>query len=208
MDNTQELSGQHDGPVNGYEVPTDFHSGDTSAEARRKSTDREATRYLSAATQISIGYAEVVVARVIREPFRALAPTFGVDVPVVTKWALKALQTRAMRDYILAAMFVLTLPILAVSFLWPQGLIIVALMLVAAWQAVSWERWERIHNIVTQKMLRDRFDPREAPSPRKEGDRARLEEVEKREGRQPCRLQWSFRIHRQWRNKALPTASA
>jgi hypothetical protein len=37
-------------------------------------------------TQIDIKYAESVVRRVINEPFRSLAPTFGVDVSVVAKW--------------------------------------------------------------------------------------------------------------------------
>jgi hypothetical protein len=198
---TQELSGQPEQPIeqpahpiDGREVSADLHSEAIAAETRAvadatravadatrlTSTDREATRYLSAATQINIRYAETVVSKVINEPFRALAPTFGVDVPVVTKWALKALRTRARRDYILAAIFVLIFPLLALSFLWLQGLILFALLLIAAWQTVSWEYWERLHNIVINKMLRDRFDPGEAPSPSNESDRTRLEEVAKR----------------------------
>jgi hypothetical protein len=180
MKNAQELPGQPERPINGYEVPTDLLSEDTAAETRRKSTDREATRYLSAATQISIQYAEDVVTRVMNEPFRALAPTFGVDVPVVAMWALKALRTRAIRDHILDAIFVMILPAPALLFLWPQGLILLPIMLVAAWLTVSWERWERIHNVVTKKMLRDRFDPEEAPPPHRKGDCARLDEVSKR----------------------------
>jgi hypothetical protein len=187
MTSTQELSGQPERPIGGSEVPANLRSEATAAETRaaaaegrRTSADREATRYLSAATQISIPYAEFVVAKVMNEPFRALAPTFGVDVPVVTKWALKALRTRARRDYILAAIFVLILSLLALSIFWLWGLILLLLTLVVAWQAVSWERWEHIHNIVINKMLRDRFDPCKAPSPSKESDRARLEEVAKR----------------------------
>jgi hypothetical protein len=80
----------------------------------------------------------------------------------------------------LAAIFVLILPIPALSFFWLQGLILLPLMLIAAWQTVSWEHWERIHNIVINKMLRDRFDPDEAPSPSTESDRTRLDEVAKR----------------------------
>lgn len=55
----------------------------TGALRAGESPDREATRYLSAATQIDIKYAENVVGRVVNERLRALAPTFGVDVPVV-----------------------------------------------------------------------------------------------------------------------------
>jgi hypothetical protein len=107
MTNIQELPGGPEHPINGYKVPANLLSEDTKIETQQTSTDREATRYLSAATQIDIGYAKLVVARVMNEPFRALAPTFGVDVPVVAKWALKALRTHARRDHLLAAIFVL-----------------------------------------------------------------------------------------------------
>jgi hypothetical protein len=180
MKDTQELPERPERPINGHEVPTDFLSDDIAAEALQNNTDREATRYLSAATQIDIRYAEIVVAKVMDEPFRALAPTFGADVSVVAKWALKALRTRALRDYILAAIFALILFTPALPFFWPQGLIFLPVLLIAAWLTVSWERWECIHNIVVHKMLRDRFDPREAPCPAKEGDRRRLDEVAKR----------------------------
>ena len=63
---------------------------------------------------------------------------------MVTKWALKALRTRARRDYILAAIFVLIFPLLALSFIWLQALILFALLLIAAWQTVSWEYWKAI----------------------------------------------------------------
>ena len=182
MENTQGLAGPPERPINGSKVPTNLLAKDIPAETRQTSTDRDATRYLSAATQIDIGYAERVVARVMNEPFRALAPTYGVDVAVVTMWALKALRTRALRDNTLAAVFVLIIPVLVLSFFWLQGLFLFPVMLIAAWWTVSWEHWERIHNIVMQKMLRDRFDPGKAPSPHRERDRARLAEVAKRRG--------------------------
>jgi hypothetical protein len=164
MENTLDSPEQPERPVNGHELPGDFLSKDT-AEARQESTDREATRYLSAATQLDIKYAKAVVDRVMNQPFRALAPTFGADVTVVAKWALKALRTRALRDYILAAIFILILCIPALAFLWPQVLILFPVMLIVAWLTVSWERWERIHHVVVQKMLRDRFNPADAPPP-------------------------------------------
>ena len=177
MDETRELSVQMESP---FGAPAMVEKGCAEGipnERWRQNTDREATRYLAAATQLSISYAETVVARVMREPFRALAPTFGVDVPVVTKWALKALRTRSRRGHILAGIFTLTLLILVASLLLPQILILVPLLILAAWQTVSWEHWERIHNTVTQQMLRDRFDPTKAPSPPKAADGARLQDV-------------------------------
>ena len=179
MENTLDSPEQPERPVNGHELPGDFLSKDTD-EARQESTDREATRYLSAATQLDIKYAKAVVDRVMNQPFRALAPTFGADVTVVAKWALKALRTRALRDYILAAIFILILCIPALAFLWPQVLILFPVMLIVAWLTVSWERWERIHHVVVQKMLRDRFNPADAPPPPGERDRTRLDEIAKR----------------------------
>jgi hypothetical protein len=182
MENIQEPPDRPERPINGHELPGDFLSKDT-AEAPHENTDREATRYLSAATQRDIRYAKTVVDRVMHEPFRALAPTFGVDVTVVTKWALKALQTRALRDYILAAIFVLILCTLALAFVWPQALVLFPVMLIVAWLTVSWEYWERIYHVVTQRMLRDRFEPEKAPSPPRDRDRQRLAEVsERRDG--------------------------
>src|SRR5262249_22653623 len=145
---------------NGHELPDDFLSEGT-AVAQQENTDREATRYLSAAAQIDIKYAKTVVNKVVNEPFRALAPTFGADVTVVAKWALKALRTRALRDYVLTGISVLILCTPVLAFLWLQALILFPVMLIVAWLTVSWEHWERLWNTVVRKMLRDRFDPEE-----------------------------------------------
>ena len=107
MKHSQEFPGPPEPSVNGHGNVTGAGPPEAPAQARRDGIDREATRYLSAATQVSIPYAEDVVSKVMNEPFRALAPTFGVDVPVVVKWALKALRTRAARDYVLLVIFAL-----------------------------------------------------------------------------------------------------
>jgi hypothetical protein len=179
LGNIQELSGPSESAVDRPEIITDPDAKDTATGIRLDSPDREATRYLSAATQVDIGYAESVVRRVINEPFRSLAPTFGADVSVVAKWALKSLRTRALRDQVLASIFTLVVLTSFLSFFWAQILIVFPIVLFIAWQTVSLEHLERIH-ILTQRMLRDRFDPDDAPSAHSEGDRARLKEVEKR----------------------------
>jgi hypothetical protein len=114
------------------------------------------------------------------EPFRALAPTFGIDVGAVAKWAIQTLHARAQRDRILCAIFAQLILVSALSFIWIPTLILMPIIFIAAWLTVSWEHWERMYNVVTQKMLRNRFDPRVAPSPRRENDRVRLDEVAKR----------------------------
>src|SRR5262245_56976465 len=179
MTDWQEFSGQPDPSINGHGKAAGAGLAEASAQTRRAGIDRDATRYLSAATQVSIPYAEVVVSKVMNEPFRALAPTFGVDVPVVVRWALKALRTRAVRDFVLLVIFALAV-LSAVPLFWPQGLILFPAALAAAGLVVSWENWERLHNVVAKKMLRDRFDPRAAPVPRRRDECERLAEVAKR----------------------------
>ena len=176
---SQEFPGPPDPSVNGHGKVAGAGLTEAQTQERRDGIDREATRYLSAATHVNIQYAEDVVSKVMNEPFRALAPTFGVDVPVVVGWALKALRTRAARDYILLAIFALVV-LSAVPLFWPQGLLLFPAALVVAWLVVSWETWERLHNIVTKKMLRDRFDPGMSPVPRPGAECERLAEVAKR----------------------------
>jgi hypothetical protein len=170
--------------VNGHNVPaSDLVDEVESAGIPRKSLsldNREATRYLAAATHVDIHYAEFVVNDVLNERFRALAPASGVNVPVVGKWAIRALRTRALRDCALTAVLLLLLMMPFIALLWPPVLILLPLLLLAACLIVSWEHWQRIHNVVTRRLLRDRFDPKEAPEPRRKADRTLLDELAKR----------------------------
>jgi hypothetical protein len=174
-------------PVNGHELTseflTDYSLGVATAAGpdAKETADREATRYLSAATQIDIDYAKNVVDRVVSEHLKALAPTFGVDVPVVVKWAMKALHTRSIRDYSLTVILALQFFFVVILVLWWRwAWIFFLLLVVAAWLVVSWDYHERIHNSVIGKMLRDRFRPEEAPPLPREADRERLREIAKR----------------------------
>jgi hypothetical protein len=179
MKNTREFSEPPGASLNGHKTAPDGVLAEMQAGAGRDDIDREATRYLSVATQVDIAYAEAVVNEVMDEPFRALAPTFGIDVPLVVRWALWALRRRALRDYVLAGIFVMAM-LAFVPSLWPQGLVLFPLALAAAWVTVSGENWGRLHKTVTQKMLRDRFDPASAPDTPKQDERERLAEVAKR----------------------------
>src|SRR5215831_3101842 len=173
MKDWQEFSGGPDPSVNGHGKVAGAGLTEASAQRRRAGIDLDAT------TQVSILYAEDVVSKVMNEPFRGLAPTFGVDVPVVVRWALKALRTRTARDFSLLVIF--TLAVLSVvPLFWPQGLLLFPAALAAAWLVVSWEYWERLHNVVAKQMLRDRFDPGAAPTPQRRDECERLAEVAKR----------------------------
>lgn len=183
----QESRQSQKNPVNGHELThgfVDYPFGDLTGSTANEIADLEATRYLSAATQINIDYARNVVERVVNERFKALAPTFGVDVPVVVKWAMKALHTRSIRDYSLTVLLALqSFSVVLYILWWREAWIFLLCLLAAAWIVTSWEYHERIHNSVIGKMLRNRFKPEEAPHPPREADRERLRAVaERRDG--------------------------
>jgi hypothetical protein len=146
----------------------------------QRDNDRETTRYLSAATQIDLGYARSVVARVVHEPYRALAPAHGADVTVVARWALDSLRRIARRDAALTATL-----IAGVFFCWLFGAMvhasawvifaIVLLMLAIAFFAIAREYWTRWYRILAGQMLRDGFDPERAPDPPTQGVTLRLQ---------------------------------
>jgi hypothetical protein len=164
--------------ANGHELRTEFlasYSLEAAVGQGREAADREATRYLAAATQIDVDYARSVVDRVVYEQLRALAPNFGVNVDVVVRWAMRALHTRATRDYCLATIFALQCFVIVVLVLWWRWAWVLFLLLAAAaWLVTSWDYHERIHNTVVKKMLRCRFKLDEAPPPPRQADRARL----------------------------------
>ncbi len=145
----------------------------------QRDNDRETTRYLSAATQINLDYARRVVARVVHEPYRALAPAHGADVTVVARWALDSLRRTAYRDA------VLTITLIAgVFFSWLFAAVVhasawvvfaaVLVMFGVAFSAIACEHWIRWYRILAGQMLRDGFDPERAPEPATERVRLRL----------------------------------
>lgn len=180
----KEGRGLGDRAVNGHKSSKDFLTGASlglsTGPNSKETADREATRYLSAATQLDIDYARNVVDRMLNEQIRALAPTFGVDIPVVVKWALKALRTRSVRDRSLSVILALQIFLMVVLIVWwPWVWIFVVSLCAAAWMVVSWDYHERINRVVIGKMLRDRFEPTSAPPP-SEADRERLDVVARR----------------------------
>lgn len=143
--------------------------------------DREATRYLSAHTLLSISYAKDVVSKVVNERFRALAPSYGVDVAAVAKWALGSLRLRARRDRDLTTVLLAGLLLfITLIFLWPWASIIAAaLTLALGWAVVVREYMARL-KCVGERMLRGRFVPSTAPEPPVQAERDRLAMVSKR----------------------------
>jgi hypothetical protein len=146
----------------------------------QRDNDRETTRYLSAATQINLHYARRVVARVVHEPYRALAPAHGADVTVVARWALDSLRRIALRN----ALLTMTL-IAGVFFAWLFGAVVqaspwvvfatVLVMFGIAFFAIAYEYWIRRYRILAGQMLREGFDPERAPEPATERVNLRLQ---------------------------------
>jgi hypothetical protein len=146
----------------------------------QRDNDRETTRYLSAATQISLEYARSVVARVVHEPYRALAPAHGADVTVVARWALDSLRRIAHRDAVLTMTLItgvffswLSAAVLQAS-AWVVFAIVIA-MFVMAFFFTAHEYWVRWYRILAGQMLRDVFDPARAPEPVSERVNMRLQ---------------------------------
>ncbi len=143
--------------------------------------DRETTRYLSAATQISTDYARLVVSRIIHEPHRALAPAHGADVKVVTRWAINSLRRQIWRDALLTGTLFsgIVLCWMLYAFV-PQHMwipVAILIILALAFTVVAREHWVRWYNILAGKMLRDSFEPSEAPVPANPKFNRRLREV-------------------------------
>lgn len=172
----------HSPPAGPPESPASAEPGPGENWAQRYSRhdmDRETTRYLAAAVQLDVDYAEKVVRKVVNEPIRALAPAYGVDVATVTRWAVDSLARRLRRDFHL-----LLTAILGGLLTWQSGrfgflaaLAAVIATIAAAWIIVGREYWVRWYHVVVKNMLRDNFDPQHAPEPRQEWVRERIAAV-------------------------------
>ncbi len=145
----------------------------------QRDNDRETTRYLSAAALIDLNYAKGVVAKVVHEPYRALAPAHGADVTVVARWALESLRRIMRRDATLTVIL-----FAGVILSWLLGSVVgasawlvfatVLVMLGMAFNVVAWEHWTRWYRTLAGRMLRDQFRARDAPDPAEEKVRQRL----------------------------------
>ena len=140
----------------------------------------ETTRYLAAATQVDINRARSVRRRIIGEPFRALAPVYGVNVAVVVCWALSSLRRRFRRDVALAAIFVAGVVLFSTlpgQLPWQAWVI----LLILVTSVVAWEKFQ-IRRTVVMRMRRGVFKAEDAPQPRSKKTRQRIAEVKNRSG--------------------------
>jgi hypothetical protein len=143
----------------------------------KSDVDREATRYLSAATQLDLKYARFVVRNVVDETLRGVGTSAGADVVVIARWALAAMRRRALRDASLTSGLALGI---ALTVWLGTGFPLVA-MVVLAMTVTAYERWVRVHQVIAGKMLRDRFDVTGGPRPDSPFAEKRLAEVARRQ---------------------------
>lgn len=165
----------------GFDPRTAANSSERVWRFARQDRDRETTRFLSAATQLDVGYAETVVRRVVNEQFRALAPSYGADVAAVTRWAVDSLWRRARRDLYLAIILAAGLGLAWLYRSQPSASIAcLAAVLVTGWTVVSLEQWLRAYRIVMRKMSQKAFGPAEAPESTRQWIRERIDSVRER----------------------------
>jgi len=121
----------------------------------------EASRYLCAAAYMDGRFADRVVERVLREPHRAVAPSYGVDLHAVVRHCLAARRRTFARGLALTAILLGAFP----GFLLLGATTLGALMraLVLAWGIVFVSRCLNRYEVLAGGMLRDRFDVRTAP---------------------------------------------
>jgi hypothetical protein len=161
---------------NGQHKPPEYSFRAT--EDSKSDHDKEATRYLSAATQLDLRYAEFVVRQVVGEPVRALAPAAGADSVIVARWALAALRRRMQRNVALTC--VLTAGLVLTFLLWSW--VPLAAMAVLGMAVTALERWVRYHQVISGQLLRDRFDLAAAPDSHSPASEQRLEVASEQQG--------------------------
>ncbi|MEU1307713.1 FHA domain-containing protein [Streptomyces cinnamoneus] len=160
---------------------------------RESDSRSQTTRCLSAATQLDARFAALVVDRIVDQPFRALSPAYGVDLAVVTRWAVATLRRRAARDAVLLVVLLWSAAALLIGLhrqdltalaeardargileqvagRWP----VLCTALVAALLACATERWITDYFVLERRMTRDRFKAADAPEPHTRRVRDRL----------------------------------
>ncbi|MGR6924104.1 FHA domain-containing protein [[Actinomadura] parvosata] len=93
--------------IQGGGVPDEHHT--TSAPLQRPTNT---TRYLCAAGYIKASFADQVIRETLGHPYRATAPSYGVDLPAVARHALAAERHRSVRDVLLLLIAAATLGLL------------------------------------------------------------------------------------------------
>ncbi|MFC9843926.1 FHA domain-containing protein [Streptomyces sp. NPDC060223] len=153
-----------------------------------------ATRHLAAATQLDPGFADLVVHQVVNEPYRALAPVFGADLGIVTRWALSARRRRLSRDGALCALLVFLVAVIGIGvrthldelragqadFDWQGYAVAAVAVLTLAWLVLALDVWVTQFLVLRRKLTASRYDPAHTPEALGSRVRERLAAVAER----------------------------
>jgi FHA domain-containing protein len=104
----------------------------------------QVTRYLCAAVHVDRRFREHVLDEVVNQPYRAVCPSYGVDLVAVVCHALAAQRQRLLRDLaLLGLLFAAVLSILSADGLTPDSAVIPALVVIGllAWFVVAFDAW-------------------------------------------------------------------
>jgi hypothetical protein len=113
------------------------------------------TRYLCAAAHLDERFAHRVIRQIVDERHRAIAPSPGIDLPLVIRHCLAARERTRARDLALSALVV---PFLALALYAHSGSGVAILLVVAAAVAVgAVEQWVRRYRIVALRLRPDAY---------------------------------------------------
>jgi len=119
-----------------------------------------ATRYLCAAAHLQPKFRRRIIQQFAEEPYRAMAPSFGIDPTTVLKHCFAARRQENMRDLFLVSAWIIGGIISAITF--PPGGFFVFLALTCL--IIVIDRW-KTQSLVRSNLLKSNFDPDCVPEP-------------------------------------------
>ncbi|MFC4010815.1 FHA domain-containing protein [Nonomuraea purpurea] len=161
--------------IQGGAVPEEHHT--TSAPIQRPTNT---TRYLCAAGYIDASFGHAVVEETLGQPYRACAPSYGVDLPAVVKHALAAERHRATRDVLLLLIGAASLAVVALRLTGtpplhdlpgldgadvPRLVFLALIPLLLAWLVVAAHIFHTRVVVLGRRLSSRRFTPSRAPTP-------------------------------------------
>ncbi len=141
---------------------------------------RESTRLLSATAQLDPRFARRVVRDVVKDDYRAVAPSFGVSLGSVLRQCIAARGRHLARNVLLVALtplLVLGLAHLRTS----SGAVLVLIVFVVAWAANLTASWTARHRVATRCLTHHNYDPGRATRYLTAGADQRIRELEEAE---------------------------
>jgi hypothetical protein len=136
----------------------------------------ETTRYLCAAAYLDKRFADAVIDDVLYQEYRAVAPSYGVDLAPVICHALEARRRRLVRDSLLGGIVAIIWPLLVVYGL-PIENSASAVLLLGFLVVLFVFYFDR--QLLVTSLLRGRFDPAAAPSPASQREARLIGELER-----------------------------